>query len=445
MARILVLDTLKHPSNSGTANIVLSSDETTTMPTVNINGGQIDATTVGASTPSSVAATTISASGNATVGGTFGVTGASTLTGNTTVGGTLGITGLATVGGTLGITGASTVGGTFGVTGATTLSSTLGVTGATTLSSTAAITGNTTVGGTLAVTGTITGSSTLTATTINGAYISGQQLDYQNDPTNVFLGRVPASVASSGLGTHNIGISGKTGVALNQGQQNTWVGWGAMDDNVSSNFNTAFGVLALASCTGAANTAMGVRAGQSVSSGGNNLLLGTYAGDSDSPSGDITTGSNIVVLGNNSISSLYCNDTSISSSDGRDKTDVEDFTPGLEWIEAMRPVTYHWDKRSWYEVRDEETGKVTSQSTPDGTHKKDKKNIGFIAQEVLEIEKIHGFSNDKNDMLIVNLNEDDTAYGMKYERLVPVLVNAIKELSQSNKELSTKVKALETA
>ena len=81
MARILVLDTLKHPSNSGTANIVLSSDETTTMPTVNINGGQIDATTVGASTPSSVAATTLTASGNATVGGTFGITG------NTTVGG----------------------------------------------------------------------------------------------------------------------------------------------------------------------------------------------------------------------------------------------------------------------------------------------------------------------------------------------------------------------
>ena len=34
-------------------------------------------------------------------------------------------------------------------------------------------------------------------------------------------------------------------------------------------------------------------------------------------------------------------------------------------------------------------------------------------------------------MLIVNQDEDDAdpSYGMKYERLVPVLVNAIKELS----------------
>ena len=79
MARILVLDTLKHPSNSGTANIVLSSDETTTMPTVNINGGQIDSTTIGASNASTVAATTLSTTSNTTIGGTLGVTGNTTL------------------------------------------------------------------------------------------------------------------------------------------------------------------------------------------------------------------------------------------------------------------------------------------------------------------------------------------------------------------------------
>ena len=42
-------------------------------------------------------------------------------------------------------------------------------------------------------------------------------------------------------------------------------------------------------------------------------------------------------------------------------------------------------------------------------------------------------------MLIVNLNEDETAYGMKYERLVPVLVNAIKELSAEVEQLKSQL------
>ena len=46
-------------------------------------------------------------------------------------------------------------------------------------------------------------------------------------------------------------------------------------------------------------------------------------------------------------------------------------------------------------------------------------------------------------MLTVHLNEDSTAYGMKYERLVPILVNAIKELSTEIDTLKTKVAALE--
>ena len=41
-------------------------------------------------------------------------------------------------------------------------------------------------------------------------------------------------------------------------------------------------------------------------------------------------------------------------------------------------------------------------------------------------------------MLVCNLTGDGMAYGMKYERLVPILVNAIKDLS-------TKVTALEAA
>ena len=47
-------------------------------------------------------------------------------------------------------------------------------------------------------------------------------------------------------------------------------------------------------------------------------------------------------------------------------------------------------------------------------------------------------------MLIVNLNADDTAYGMKYERLVPVLVNAIKELSAMNDTLAAEGEQLKS-
>jgi len=78
--------------------------------------------------------------------------------------------------------------------------------------------------------------------------------------------------------------------------------------------------------------------------------------------------------------------------------------------------------------------------TPDGSKKRNKKHIGFLAQDVLAVEG----NPTKDDMLVVNLNEDDTAYGLKYERLVPVLVNAINELSAQNEALVARITALES-
>ena len=87
------------------------------------------------------------------------VTGGSVLTGNATVVGTLGVTGATTLSSTAAITGNTTVGGTLGVTGASTLDS-AAVTNNATVGGTLGVTGNSTIGGTLGVTGQITGNVT---------------------------------------------------------------------------------------------------------------------------------------------------------------------------------------------------------------------------------------------------------------------------------------------
>ena len=105
----------------------------------------------------------------------------------------------------------------------------------------------------------------------------------------------------------------------------------------------------------------------------------------------------------------------------------------MDWIKALRPVTYKWDKRSWYGTDAEPYG------TPDGSKKKSKVNVGFLAQEVLAVEKANGYGDSKDNMLICNLTEDEMRYGLKYERLVPVLVNAIKELSAEVEQLKSQL------
>ncbi len=65
--------------------LATAAEDTTTFGTVDINGGAIDGTVIGGSTPAAGSFTTISASSNATI------------TGNTTIGGTLGVTGVTTL------------------------------------------------------------------------------------------------------------------------------------------------------------------------------------------------------------------------------------------------------------------------------------------------------------------------------------------------------------
>jgi hypothetical protein len=244
------------------------------------------------------------------------------------------------------------------------------------------------------------------------------------------------ALLNQSTGLYNVAIGHSAGLSVTTNNDNVFIGTTTGLSTTGAN-NTMVGFQAgYTNTSGESNTMVGRHAGYDQTTGSNNLLLGHNAGRSTSPSGIITTGSNIVCLGDNNISDLYCADTTISSSDARDKTDVEDFSAGLDFVNKLRPVTYRWDKRSRYITK--ENDDILS-ITPDGTHKEARQHLGFLAQEVEEIEKEFGYSQTKDSQLVVNTNEDETAMGIKYERLVPVLVNAIKELSAEVEKLKSQL------
>jgi hypothetical protein len=238
-------------------------------------------------------------------------------------------------------------------------------------------------------------------------------------------------------GSNNAAVGLYAGKSTTSGSYNVMIGRNAMYTTTTGDENVAVGYNALYNhTTSNDNVCVGSNAGASVTSGVNNLLLGHESGRSTAPSGAVTTGNNVVCLGDNSITDLYCADTSISSSDERDKTDIEAFNHGLDWIKKLEPITYRWDKRAWY-VDDPDTPQ--NEGVPDGSKKRERLHLGFRAQNVLAVEQEDGYASKKDDMLMVNLNEDETAYGMKYERLVVVLTNAVKELSAEVEQLKAQI------
>ena len=181
-----------------------------------------------------------------------------------------------------------------------------------------------------------------------------------------------------------------------------------------------------ANTTGSANTHIGCEAGDAITSGGNNTCVGFQAGTSDAP-GNIVTSSNQIALGNNSVTTAYIKVDWTVTSDRRDKADITPFNHGLSWINKLNPVTYRWDNRSNYE-----------NGVPDGSKKGTQLNVGLIAQDELEVEKEHGYGDTPDNMLVSHVNGDGN-YGMQYSKLVPILINAVKELSAEVEQLKSQI------
>jgi hypothetical protein len=271
--------------------------------------------------------------------------------------------------------------------------------------------------------------------------LAAQNFTSATDVYNVAVGyNAGVSVTT---GANNTFVGGLAGDATDDGHSNVAVGYQALTTNCG-NYNTAVGHIALYSCNtgGNNNTGVGIGAGYDITNGDNNTCLGQGAGNTGNPGGAITTASNIIALGDDQVTHIYAQTQTISSSDARDKTDFTPLDLGLDFVKALAPVTYKWDKRSRYGDKTAEGYDLNAQ-TPDGTHKEDWLDVGFKAQDVEALENAAGYSTDTNTNLIYDINPDGKAMGLQYTKLIPVLVKAIQEQNALIEALTARITTLE--
>jgi hypothetical protein len=211
------------------------------------------------------------------------------------------------------------------------------------------------------------------------------------------------------------------------GSANTAIGIDAIRYATDGDNNTAVGAAALIGLThGGQNTAVGNNAGSNITTGTNNIVIGHNAQASSA------TVSNEITLGNGNITTLRSNVNSISSlSDARDKKNINDISVGLNFVKALKPRVFNWDKREWY-----------SNKVSDGSKTSKDFTAGFIAQE-LDATQQQFNANFLNLVYKTSPEKWEATYG----NLLPVIVKSIQELSAEKDkqimELEKRIQQLE--
>ena len=164
---------------------------------------------------------------------------------------------------------------------------------------------------------------------------------------------------------------------------------------------------------GCFNTCIGQCAGDTITTGSNNMVLGNDA------TASTATVSNEITLGNSSIATIRAQVTTITAlSDARDKCDIQTLNSGMDFLRAVRPVTFTWNMRDGAKVGQRETG--------------------FIAQE---LEQVLNNSTVKQwlDGLVIS-NEDRTRLEASPGKLLPLVIRALQELEDRIAALEAKQK-----
>ena len=249
------------------------------------------------------------------------------------------------------------------------------------------------------------GSDFVTVNGMNAAYTSSDTIQLTNGTWPDKSPAVSSVVIGIGAGisaysNNNVLIGGDAGGVLTSlGNFNVLIGEGAGGAVTSGNSNTFIGKYAGWSPL-------------STTTGSNNICIGNLSNAASA------SASNSITLGNSSITSLRCAVTSITSlSDARDKKEVAPIELGLDFVKELNPVKFVWDDRN-----------------EEGKH--DVVDSGFIAQDLKALEDKYNAA----DVLKLVYDENPEKLEASYGRLIPVLVQAIKDLAAKVETLENKKK-----
>jgi hypothetical protein len=200
------------------------------------------------------------------------------------------------------------------------------------------------------------------------------------------------ALSNTTTGTQNVAVGHNSAALTSTGSNNVSLGWNSLS------FNT----------TGSSNTAIGFSSGPPIFS--INAVNSTSIGNS------ARAGSNAVRLGNASVTSIGGYAAWTNLSDGRFKDIENSSTPGLEYVLALRPVSYKLKREALHQHLREEGSLTTTDN---------QRHFGFIAQEVLDLDRKLSLGS-----AIVDVPEtEEGVYGIRYDELTAIYAKSIQELS----------------
>lgn len=284
--------------------------------------------------------------------------------------------------------------------------------------------------------GAFAGSANLTfdASTTNGLSVYGVKFGRgagSNNADSIGIGSNALNSCTTGF--NNIAI-GSSALAANQtANQNIAIGYQALNSlTTAGSNNVAIGVLAGSSVTGNNNTLVGINSGNDtviLTTGTNNVIVGGYARTSSAGAANqVVLGYNLtgqadsnVTIGSSAgkiYNAFTVNATWTQTSDARLKTNVNNDSLGLSFINRLRPVTFTWKASNEIDPSLPYYNEVNQRNTTTVIH-------GLIAQEVKAALDAEGCSTFNG----WDAGNEDTIQAISREMFISPLIKAIQELT----------------